>query len=184
MREQGLPIDFGRWMLFATPLSLLYPADRLVAAHARCCFPCALTTIPGGRELILRGISQARAASRAASGSCWSCSCARPACGCRASRSVESDLARRSPCPVDQIARRFADRDDRRDRPVPDSGRSGAARLRPRLEDGGQAAVGRAAVVWRRTEPGGGADRQRSGPLDRPAGQRARARCRRSGRSC
>ena len=51
MREQGLPIDFGRWMLFATPLSLLY---LLVAwwLLTRWLFPVRLTHIAFGRVLI------------------------------------------------------------------------------------------------------------------------------------
>jgi solute carrier family 13 (sodium-dependent dicarboxylate transporter), member 2/3/5 len=51
MREQKLPIDFGRWMLFATPLSLLY---LLIAwwLLTRWLFPVRLKKIPGGRELI------------------------------------------------------------------------------------------------------------------------------------
>ena len=52
MRSQGLPIDFGRWMLFATPLSLVY---LLIAwlLLTRVLFPVRLRHIPGGRELIL-----------------------------------------------------------------------------------------------------------------------------------
>jgi len=52
MREQGLPIDFGRWMLFATPLSVLF---LLIAwwLLTKVLFPVRLKTIPGGRELIL-----------------------------------------------------------------------------------------------------------------------------------
>ncbi|HMC11181.1 MAG TPA: DASS family sodium-coupled anion symporter, partial [Pirellulaceae bacterium] len=51
MRDQGLPIDFGRWMLFATPLSWLY---LLIAwwLLTRWLFPVRLKEIPGGRELI------------------------------------------------------------------------------------------------------------------------------------
>jgi solute carrier family 13 (sodium-dependent dicarboxylate transporter), member 2/3/5 len=52
MRDKGLPIDFGRWMLFATPLSALY---LLIAwwMLAYWLFPVRLKQIPGGRELIL-----------------------------------------------------------------------------------------------------------------------------------
>ena len=51
MREQGVPIDFGRWMLFATPLSLAY---LLIAwlLLTRIAFPVRIGKIPGGRELI------------------------------------------------------------------------------------------------------------------------------------
>src|SRR5207248_6224765 len=51
MRDQGLPIDFGRWMLFATPLSWIY---LLIARFllTRWLFPVSLKEIPGGRELI------------------------------------------------------------------------------------------------------------------------------------
>jgi solute carrier family 13 (sodium-dependent dicarboxylate transporter), member 2/3/5 len=51
MRDQGLPIDFGRWMLFAAPLSAVY----LLAAWwllTRWLFPVRLAEIPGGKELI------------------------------------------------------------------------------------------------------------------------------------
>src|SRR6267142_749389 len=51
MRDQGLPIDFGRWMVFATPLSFVY----LFVAWwllTRWLFPVRLKEIPGGRELI------------------------------------------------------------------------------------------------------------------------------------
>jgi sodium-dependent dicarboxylate transporter 2/3/5 len=51
MRDQHLPIDFHRWMLFATPLSWLY----LLLAWwllTRWLFPVKLKQIPGGRELI------------------------------------------------------------------------------------------------------------------------------------
>jgi hypothetical protein len=49
MRDQGLPIDFGRWMLFATPLSWLY---LLIAwwLLTHWLFPVRLAEIPGGRE--------------------------------------------------------------------------------------------------------------------------------------
>jgi solute carrier family 13 (sodium-dependent dicarboxylate transporter), member 2/3/5 len=52
MREQGLAIDFGRWMLFATPLSILY---LLIAwwLLTKVLFPVHIKTIPGGRDLIL-----------------------------------------------------------------------------------------------------------------------------------
>jgi sodium-dependent dicarboxylate transporter 2/3/5 len=52
MRDQGLPIDFGRWMLFATPLSWLY---LLIAwlLLTRWLFPVRIQQIPGGRELIV-----------------------------------------------------------------------------------------------------------------------------------
>jgi sodium-dependent dicarboxylate transporter 2/3/5 len=51
MREQRLTVDFGRWMLFATPLSWLY---LLIAwwLLTRWLFPVRLQGIPGGRELI------------------------------------------------------------------------------------------------------------------------------------
>lgn len=51
MAEQGHPIDFGRWMLFATPISLVY----LVLAWllmTKWLFPVRLRGIPGGHELI------------------------------------------------------------------------------------------------------------------------------------
>jgi sodium-dependent dicarboxylate transporter 2/3/5 len=51
MHDRGIDIDFGRWMLFATPLSLLY----LLAAWwlmTRLLFPVRLKQIPGGRDLI------------------------------------------------------------------------------------------------------------------------------------
>jgi solute carrier family 13 (sodium-dependent dicarboxylate transporter), member 2/3/5 len=52
MRDHQLPIDFGRWMLFATPLSWLY---LLITwwLLTRWLFPVRLKEIPGGRELIL-----------------------------------------------------------------------------------------------------------------------------------
>ncbi len=52
MRDQGLPIDFGRWMLFATPLSWVY---LLIAwlLLTRWLFPVRLREIQGGRELIV-----------------------------------------------------------------------------------------------------------------------------------
>ena len=52
MRRNEMPIDFGRWMLFATPLSWIY----LIIAWwllTRWLFPVRLSNIPGGRELIL-----------------------------------------------------------------------------------------------------------------------------------
>jgi sodium-dependent dicarboxylate transporter 2/3/5 len=51
MRSHGLPIDFGRWMLFATPLSLVY---LLIAwlLLTRVLFPVRLRQISGGHELI------------------------------------------------------------------------------------------------------------------------------------
>jgi sodium-dependent dicarboxylate transporter 2/3/5 len=51
MRGQGLPIDFGRWALFATPLSLVY---LLIAwwLLTRWLFPVQLKEIAGGQELI------------------------------------------------------------------------------------------------------------------------------------
>lgn len=51
MAEQGNAIDFGRWMLFATPLSLIY----LVLAWllmTRWLLPVRLKQISGGRQLI------------------------------------------------------------------------------------------------------------------------------------
>jgi solute carrier family 13 (sodium-dependent dicarboxylate transporter), member 2/3/5 len=51
MREQGVPIDFWRWMIFATPLSLLYVFITWLLL-TRWLFPVRLATIPGGRELI------------------------------------------------------------------------------------------------------------------------------------
>src|SRR5689334_10633103 len=52
MRRQDLPLDFGRWMLFATPLSWIY---LLIAWWflTRWLFPVSVKRIPGGRELIL-----------------------------------------------------------------------------------------------------------------------------------
>src|SRR5688572_24531983 len=51
MAQRGHPIDFGRWMLFATPLSILY---LLLAwwLMTKVLFPVRLTEIPGGRDLI------------------------------------------------------------------------------------------------------------------------------------
>jgi sodium-dependent dicarboxylate transporter 2/3/5 len=51
MYSRGLEIDFWRWMLFATPLSLLY---LLLAwlVMTRILFPLRLNSIPGGRQLI------------------------------------------------------------------------------------------------------------------------------------
>ena len=51
MAEQGHTIDFGRWMLFAAPLSLVY---LLLAwwLMTKVLFPVRLAEIPGGRELI------------------------------------------------------------------------------------------------------------------------------------
>jgi sodium-dependent dicarboxylate transporter 2/3/5 len=52
MQEQGLAIDFGRWMLFAMPLSLVY---LMIAwwLMTRLLFPVKLPDVPGGRQLIL-----------------------------------------------------------------------------------------------------------------------------------
>jgi sodium-dependent dicarboxylate transporter 2/3/5 len=52
MRDKGLPIDFGRWMLFATPLSALY-LFIVWWMLAYWLFPVRLKQIPGGRELIV-----------------------------------------------------------------------------------------------------------------------------------
>ena len=51
MAENGLPIDFGRWMLFATPLSFVF---LLLAwlLMTKWLFPVRLKDIPGGYELI------------------------------------------------------------------------------------------------------------------------------------
>ncbi len=51
MADRDLPIDFGRWMLFATPLSAVY---LLLAwlLMTKVLFPVKLAEIPGGRELI------------------------------------------------------------------------------------------------------------------------------------
>jgi sodium-dependent dicarboxylate transporter 2/3/5 len=51
MEGRGTPIDFGRWMLFAAPLSAIY---LLLAwwLMTRVLFPVRLRDIPGGRELI------------------------------------------------------------------------------------------------------------------------------------
>jgi sodium-dependent dicarboxylate transporter 2/3/5 len=52
MQDQGLAIDFGRWMMFATPLSLVY----LTIAWwlmTRVLFPVKRPDVPGGRQLIL-----------------------------------------------------------------------------------------------------------------------------------
>ncbi len=51
MRQQNLPIEFGRWMLFALPLSAIY---LLIAwlLLTRVLFPVRLKQIAGGRELI------------------------------------------------------------------------------------------------------------------------------------
>jgi sodium-dependent dicarboxylate transporter 2/3/5 len=51
MRNQGLPIDFWRWMLFATPLSLIYLFSAWLLI-TRWLFPVQIKLIPGGRELI------------------------------------------------------------------------------------------------------------------------------------
>jgi sodium-dependent dicarboxylate transporter 2/3/5 len=63
MAEQGHPIDFGRWMLFATPLSLVY---LLLAwlVMTKWLFPVKLKTIPGGRELIHEEYQKLGAVSR------------------------------------------------------------------------------------------------------------------------
>jgi sodium-dependent dicarboxylate transporter 2/3/5 len=51
MREQQLPIDFGRWMLFAAPLSAVYLCLTWWLL-TRVLFPVSLPEIEGGRELI------------------------------------------------------------------------------------------------------------------------------------
>jgi sodium-dependent dicarboxylate transporter 2/3/5 len=51
MHDQGYDIDFGRWMLFATPLSIVYLALAWLLM-TRVLFPIRLRSIPGGRELI------------------------------------------------------------------------------------------------------------------------------------
>jgi len=51
MRDQGLPIDFGRWMLFATPLSFIFLFITWLLL-TRWLFPVRIKQIPGGRELI------------------------------------------------------------------------------------------------------------------------------------
>jgi solute carrier family 13 (sodium-dependent dicarboxylate transporter), member 2/3/5 len=51
MRDQGLPIDFGRWMLFATPLSFIYLFIAWLLL-TRWLFPVHIKQIPGGREVI------------------------------------------------------------------------------------------------------------------------------------
>src|SRR5262245_49205096 len=52
MRSQELPVDFFKWMLFATPLSWLY---LLIAwwLMTRWLFPVKIRTIPGGYQLIV-----------------------------------------------------------------------------------------------------------------------------------
>ncbi len=52
MRDQGLPIDFGRWMLFATPLSWVYLFIAWLLL-TQWLFPVRMREIPGGRELIV-----------------------------------------------------------------------------------------------------------------------------------
>jgi solute carrier family 13 (sodium-dependent dicarboxylate transporter), member 2/3/5 len=52
MRDREVPIDFWRWMLFATPLSCLYLLLTWWLL-TRWLFPVRLKQIPGGRELIL-----------------------------------------------------------------------------------------------------------------------------------
>lgn len=51
MQESGVTIGFGRWMLFAAPLSLVY---LLLAwwLMTRVLFPVRATDVPGGRQLI------------------------------------------------------------------------------------------------------------------------------------
>ena len=51
MRDRGVGIDFGRWMLFATPLSIGYLALAWWLM-TKVLFPVRLKEIPGGRELI------------------------------------------------------------------------------------------------------------------------------------
>jgi sodium-dependent dicarboxylate transporter 2/3/5 len=57
LRERGVEIDFGRWMLFATPLAMLY---LLLAwlLMTRVLFRMKLHEIPGGRELIRRELAR------------------------------------------------------------------------------------------------------------------------------
>ena len=51
MRDRGVPIDFGHWMLFAAPLSLVYLwLCWWLLTHWL--FPIRMKEIPGGRELI------------------------------------------------------------------------------------------------------------------------------------
>jgi sodium-dependent dicarboxylate transporter 2/3/5 len=51
MRDQGVPIDFGRWMIFATPLSAVYLFLAWLLM-TKVLFPVRLAQIPGGHELI------------------------------------------------------------------------------------------------------------------------------------
>jgi len=51
MRGRGLPIDFGRWMLFAAPLSLSYLCIAWLLL-TKLLFPVRLTQIAGGHALI------------------------------------------------------------------------------------------------------------------------------------
>src|SRR4029079_3429261 len=52
MKYHGVPIDFGRWMLFATPLSIVYLAITWLLL-TQWLFPVKLQNFAGGRELIL-----------------------------------------------------------------------------------------------------------------------------------
>jgi sodium-dependent dicarboxylate transporter 2/3/5 len=51
LRDRGIELEFGRWMLFACPLSLLYLAAAWYLL-TRWLFPVRLPQIPGGREVI------------------------------------------------------------------------------------------------------------------------------------
>lgn len=51
MRERGIELSFGRWMLFATPISLVYLAFTWWLLTHRL-YPIRMKEIPGGRELI------------------------------------------------------------------------------------------------------------------------------------
>jgi sodium-dependent dicarboxylate transporter 2/3/5 len=53
MRDKELPIDFGRWMLFATPISWVYLGITWWLL-TQWLFPVRLQQIPGGRELIVQ----------------------------------------------------------------------------------------------------------------------------------
>lgn len=64
LHERGIELDFGRWMLFACPLSLAYLAAAWWLMTRRL-FPVGLPQIPGGRELI---VAQWRALGRPARG--------------------------------------------------------------------------------------------------------------------
>jgi sodium-dependent dicarboxylate transporter 2/3/5 len=63
MYDRGIEIDFGRWMLFATPVSIIYLtlAWWLMTTFL---FPVKIRAIPGGRDLIIAELKKLGAVSR------------------------------------------------------------------------------------------------------------------------